>query len=194
MVEFAIILPVFMLMLLFAVDFGRVFFTTIQLSNAVREAANYGATNPIDAQGMLARANRERNAQSQGGQQDTLVYPTNISTSCAQPNGATLACTQSPGGAGAGNTLTVTLNAPFSFYTPFINGFFGGGLQLRSAATVAVLNSAAGPGSTPPSGCAAPTLAKFTVTTSNLTVTLDPAGSTPESRTVRHLGLQLRLR
>ena len=80
MVEFAIILPVFLLLLLMAIDFGRVFFSTIQLSNAVREAADYGANNPVDVQGMLARANRRRGAQSQGGQQDALVFPTNIST------------------------------------------------------------------------------------------------------------------
>src|SRR4051794_18751060 len=47
-VEFALILPAFLLLMLIAVDFGRIFFTSIQLNNAVREAANYGATKPTD--------------------------------------------------------------------------------------------------------------------------------------------------
>ncbi|HET7828162.1 MAG TPA: PKD domain-containing protein [Candidatus Limnocylindrales bacterium] len=180
LVEFALVLPVFLLLLLIGVDFGRVFFSTIQLGNAVREAANYGATNPIDTVGMLARANRERNVQGQGGELATLTGA-NLATACAAPNGTTMACALSPGGGGAGNTLTVTLNSPFSFLTPFINGFFGGSLTLRSSATVAVLNSAAGPGSGSPSGCTAPTLSTFVVTSNGLTVTLDPAGSAPEA-------------
>lgn len=180
-VEFALVLPVFLLLLLIAVDFGRVFFTHVQLDNAVREAANYGATNPVDPVGMLARANAERNAQSQGGQQDVLTYPSNITTRCSTPAGVAIACDQSPGGAGAGNTLTVTLQAPFSFFTPFISGFFGGSLQISSSATVAVLNSAASTGGTNPSGCAAPTVATFTAFPNNLTVTLDPTGSAPDS-------------
>ncbi len=158
LVEFALVLPVFMLLLLIAVDFGRIFFTNVQLNNAVREAANYGATNPLDTAGMLARANSERNSQSQGGQQDVLTYPANLSTECAAPDGTTIACAASPGGTGAGNTLTVTLTVPFHFFTPFIEGFFNNDLHISTASTVAVLNSAADPGGTNPSGCNGPTV------------------------------------
>ena len=142
-----------MLLLLIAVDFGRVFFTNVQLNNAVREAANYGATNPLDTTGMLARANAERNSQSQGGQQDVLTYPANLATQCATPADVTIPCAESPGGGGAGNTLTVTLTVPFQFFTPLIGGFFNNDLHVSAASTVAVLNSAADPGGTNPSGC-----------------------------------------
>jgi Flp pilus assembly protein TadG len=178
-VEFAIILPVFMALLLIAIDFGRIFYTTIQLSNAVREAASYGATQPTDPLGMISRANRERSSQGQAGQQMTLTSA-NISTRCATPADVTIACSQSPGGAGAGNTLTVTITAPFGFLTPFINNFFGGSLDVSSSATVAVLNSAAG-GGTNPSNCAAPTVAALAVFASGLTITVDPTGSLPDS-------------
>ena len=182
MVEFALILPVFMLFLLIAVDFGRLFFTNIQLSNAVREAASYGAMHPDAASkpAMLARANLERNSQSQAGQQDVLTLA-NLETRCATPADVTIACEQAPGAGGAGNTLTVTLTAPFNFFTPFINNFFGNNLNISTSATVAVLNSAAGPGSGNPSSCAAPTVATFTVFINGLTVTLDPTGSLPEA-------------
>ena len=168
-----------MFLLLIAVDFGRVFFTTIQLSNAVREAAVYGATQPTDPAGMLVRANRERNAQYQTGQQSTLTNA-NIAVLCQTPADVTIPCDQSPGGAGAGNTVTVTLTAPFTFFTPLINGFFGNNLNVSSAATVAVLNTAAGGGDNP-DGCNPPTVSNLTVFISNLTVTLDPSGSLPES-------------
>ena len=160
-----LVVPVLLLILLIAIDFGRVYFTNIQLSNAVREAANYGATNPVDPQGMLARANLERNSQSQGGQQDVLTYPANLSTRCATPANVTIACASSPGAGGAGNTLTVTLTTPFQFFTPVIGNFFGN-FKVSTSATVAVLNSVASTGGSNPSGCLAPTLATFTVTPS----------------------------
>ena len=46
MVEFAIILPLLALLLMMAIDFGRVFFGWVGLQNAVRIGANFGATHP----------------------------------------------------------------------------------------------------------------------------------------------------
>jgi len=46
LVEFAISLPVVLLMILFGIDFGRVFLGWVTLGNAVREAANFAALNP----------------------------------------------------------------------------------------------------------------------------------------------------
>ena len=46
MVEFALILPVLVVLLVLAVDFGRVFFQWVGVSNASRIAANYAARNP----------------------------------------------------------------------------------------------------------------------------------------------------
>src|SRR3954454_11321063 len=46
LVEFAISAPVVLLMVLFGIDFGRVFLGWVALTNAVREAANFAALNP----------------------------------------------------------------------------------------------------------------------------------------------------
>ena len=43
LVEFALIVPVLMLMLLLALDFGRVFFGWVGLTNASRIGASYAA-------------------------------------------------------------------------------------------------------------------------------------------------------
>src|SRR4051794_20843856 len=169
-----------LLLTLVAVDFGRVYFTTIQLANAVREAAKYGSSNPSDPTGMLAKANAERNGQSQAGQVNTLSS-SNMSTACKTSTGTSMSCADAKGGSGAGNTLTVSIDAPFSFITPFVDALFSGGLTLDSSATVAVLGLAADPNGTNPDGCSAPNTPSLTVTSSGLTVTLDPVGSLPDS-------------
>jgi Flp pilus assembly protein TadG len=46
MVEFALVLPILLMLLVLAVDFGRVFFQWVGVSNASRIAANYAARNP----------------------------------------------------------------------------------------------------------------------------------------------------
>src|SRR5919106_1974327 len=46
LVEFALILPILILLVVLAIDFGRVFFTSVSLNNASRVAANYAAANP----------------------------------------------------------------------------------------------------------------------------------------------------
>jgi Flp pilus assembly protein TadG len=63
LVEFALVLPVLLLLILGAVDFGRLFSTKISLTNAAREGANYLARNPGDAKigftGTVATAKNE---------------------------------------------------------------------------------------------------------------------------------------
>jgi len=49
LIEFAITLPLLLLLVLGAMDFGRMFYTKIVLTNAAREGANYLAYSPEDA-------------------------------------------------------------------------------------------------------------------------------------------------
>lgn len=46
LVEFAILAPILLLLILGAMDFGRMFYTKIVLTNAAREGANFLALNP----------------------------------------------------------------------------------------------------------------------------------------------------
>src|SRR6185503_19737284 len=46
LVEFALTMPMALLMVLFGLDFGRVFLGWVALNQAAREAANYAAMNP----------------------------------------------------------------------------------------------------------------------------------------------------
>ena len=59
MVEFALIVPLFMLLLLAAVDFGRLFFSYVQINNAAREAAAYAARRRPTTRAYVAKARLE---------------------------------------------------------------------------------------------------------------------------------------
>jgi len=59
LVEFALIIPVLSLLLLGAIDFGRAYYLGIEVSNAARAGAQYGAGNPTDTAGMQTAANKD---------------------------------------------------------------------------------------------------------------------------------------
>lgn len=48
-IEFAVVLPMLMLMLLGGADFGRCFHSAMAITNAARAGAEYGAMHPFDA-------------------------------------------------------------------------------------------------------------------------------------------------
>ena len=147
-VEFALILPVFMLLLLLAVDFGRLFFTYIQLNNTAREGAAYAAFNPTTSNGTLTTiALREANVQAQRGEGAVTA-----TAECVDSSGTALACSSALGGSGAGNRVTVTVGETFTFLTPLIGNVWPGGLRVGASATAAVVAWAAG-GGTPPATC-----------------------------------------
>ena len=56
LVELAITLPFFALMLLGAVDFGRAYYMAIEVAGAAQAAAVYGSQNPTDTAGMKTAA------------------------------------------------------------------------------------------------------------------------------------------
>jgi Flp pilus assembly protein TadG len=52
LVEMAVVLPLFMLLLFGAIDFGRAYYMTIELAGAAHAAVVYGSQNPTDTTGM----------------------------------------------------------------------------------------------------------------------------------------------
>jgi len=86
-VEFALLLPVLMLILFGVVDLGRVFFAAITIANAARAGVRYATQHPSDPNGAIAVANAE--AQGQG---IVLTDPTvsSVTVSCPQGCGSNL--------------------------------------------------------------------------------------------------------
>ena len=121
MVELALVLPVLMLIMVIAIDFGRLFSTYIGIHNAAREGAAYGATHPTDNAGITTRARNEL-----GG--DAAL---NVSKTCASSCTSTLS--------GVGNRITVSVTRQFVFITPLAGSLFGGNLTLEARATAPIL-------------------------------------------------------
>jgi Flp pilus assembly protein TadG len=168
--------PIMLLLLLMAVDFGRLFLSYIQITNAAREGAAYASQQPTNDVKITEYVAAETNSQGQAGES----APT-VTVSCADTTGMTMACSSAPGGAGRGNTVTVAVNEGFSFLTPLINSAFGGSLAMKTSATAVVLNTVPGTGGTPPAPCTGPTAEFSVVVTSGMTVLADPSASRPNS-------------
>lgn len=77
LVEFAILLPLLLLLVFGAVDLGRLFHAYITISNAAREGARYGIIYPEDTAGILTITRRE--AQASGLDLDPTVSAVIIS-------------------------------------------------------------------------------------------------------------------
>ena len=177
LVEMAMILPLFVLLLLITIDFGRVYFSFIQINNAAREGANYAAVDPGNTPLIQTAANQETDAQRQNG--ETALQLVIV---CKDPAGTVIACSTAKNlGSGPGNTVTVTVNEPFSFLTPFMNNFWGNSFTMSTSATSTVFGFvASGPGS-PPGACPAPVANFVVVSDQTLKIYANPGSSTPVS-------------
>jgi PKD repeat protein len=177
LVEFALVIPVMLLMLAIAIDFGRLFFSYIEITNAAREGAAFGLHQPSNLTQIQATAAQETSTQSQGGE-----HAITVSTTCKDSGGTTLAsCTLAEGGAGgAGNTITVNVDEQFTFFTPLI-GAIVPNLHLTTGATAVVTDYASSSGPVQPGACSAPVPSFVVSVTSSLSVHTDPTASRPNS-------------
>jgi Flp pilus assembly protein TadG len=147
LVEFALVAPVMLLLLLVAVDFGRVFFSYIAVNNAAREGALYAAEHakdtPFDAAtynaDTIAAALREANVQTQGGEGAiTVTNPTCADASSGAPVSCQAAATVTTG---IGSHVTVTATQPFDMLTPIIGDILGSTITISASASAPVLNA-----------------------------------------------------
>src|SRR5450830_1136668 len=75
LVEMAIILPILLLLILGAMDFGRMFITKIVLTNAAREGANYLAYYPEDKSANYAETYKAISAEIFDPESEEVVDP-----------------------------------------------------------------------------------------------------------------------
>jgi Flp pilus assembly protein TadG len=125
LVEFAISLPVVLLMVLFGVDFGRVFLGWLTLTNAAREGANFAALNPSAWQGTV-------NATVQT-EYRRLITSESSGINCVLP--ATLPDPTFPSGDDIGSPAVVSITCQFSLITPLIGGIIGNPLSVSASAS-----------------------------------------------------------
>jgi len=120
LVEFALLLPILLLLVLGAMDFGRMFSTKITLTNAAREGANYLARHPDEYP-------------------NTTNTAAVIATEASSLTGYTLAIACS-GGCNTGDTATVTLTQGVDLITGgFLQTFGVGSGPLQLSSTVEMM-------------------------------------------------------
>lgn len=130
-VELAIVLPLFLLLLFGILDFSRLFFTEITLQRAMREGGRFGVTgrqlpdpgNPGSLQSRLASIKQIIVDAAVGVQVD----PASIVISSV--NGG-----QDNAG-GPGDTFTISLTYHFVFATPLIGRYFNSGSHTFTASS-----------------------------------------------------------
>lgn len=138
LVEFAISAPVVLLMVLFGVDFGRVFLGWVSLNNAVRVAANFAAINPTawTAPGNPAVVT----------EYERLITAEATGINCTLPG--TLPDPSFPNGTDVGSPAVVAITCQFSLITPLISGILGSAIDVSASSSFPVRSGAiAGTGS-----------------------------------------------
>jgi hypothetical protein len=112
LVEFAMVMPVFMLLLFGLLDFGRVVFAQNTVSQAAREASRYASLEPSTSKYAAIR-------------QAAIRMAPGLGLSDADVTGAGCADCFYPDGTQAGGRAVVTVRARIDLLTPIISQLLG---------------------------------------------------------------------
>lgn len=122
LVEFALVLPILLLILMIALDFGRGFFAWVGVTNASRAGAAYAASHPTAGWSGTPNANI---AATYRTQITTDLLPTN----CALPTPVPLPVLS---GVNLGDSVAVTLTCEFSPLTPIVSTVLGAKIPITA--------------------------------------------------------------
>lgn len=109
MVEFALVLPIFLLILCGIIDFGWLFYNQLSLNNACREGARYAVVNTAE------------NADTQA----IINHIENATTTVFAKDGVDIRVSYSSPGDPTSGDITVSLEADISFFTPVLSTVLG---------------------------------------------------------------------
>lgn len=124
LVEVAISLSIFLLLILGTIDFGYLFSTKVTLQNAVRQAGRYAITGQCitGADGSTCAQSRYNSiVQTLENNSLGLLSSSNIAITCTDEGGG---CPNQAGG--PGDIVHITVNYPYKFMTGPIGAFFPG--------------------------------------------------------------------
>ncbi len=114
MVEFALILPVLILLVAGIFDLGRAFYATITITNAAREGARYGTLNPDYGQGICNATTAEV------GFLGMTVSPNDVTVSCIN----TVNCLNAVSWAGCADMDPLRVTVNYKYDDMILLGFF----------------------------------------------------------------------
>lgn len=126
LVEFALILPILTLLMVMALDFGRVFFGWVALNNAARIGADFAAGHADAWDGVPDTEQAEEQARYQ-----ELILNDLQALNCTLPAPDPV---EDPvfSGFEDGDPVEVTLKCEFGLMTPLAEGIFGGPVPLTA--------------------------------------------------------------
>jgi hypothetical protein len=145
LVELALIMPVFLILIATAIDLGRLFSAYIAIVNATKEGALYGATNPLcdthlacaDPLNVVWRVRNETgNLRGADGAQLTPTI------ACVTTNNTKLASLRD---CRDGDTYQVSVSYDFRLITPILGSLLERRLTLHASADATILNQAFDP-------------------------------------------------
>ncbi len=119
LVEFALILPVFLVILSVALDLGRLAYARVTIANVAREASFQAAQTPTSYQAGQPCATDTNMVICRG------ILESKGSVVTVNPSDITMTCTPDCTGT-MGNTVTVKATGQFNLLTPVMAVFFGG--------------------------------------------------------------------
>lgn len=125
MVEFALVLPLFLLVIFAVLDLGRAIYDYSTITNAAREAARFGIIAPSPTASVQAKV--QQFAGPLG------IATADITVSCLTADGTNLCAN-----AQAGDEITVAVTYPYTPLVQAITTFTGPTLTLATSATMVV--------------------------------------------------------
>jgi Flp pilus assembly protein TadG len=134
LVEFALVVPVLILLLVGILDTGRAINAYVTISNASREGAHYAALNPTAAPSAVRSSAVLPHAQQldAAGIAVSVTYNNNVTASACPAATTTPPPVSSPP---ATIPVRVDVTYPWSAATFFIGQFFGGGSRTFCASS-----------------------------------------------------------
>lgn len=124
-VELAIVLPLFMILLVLAVDLGRAFYASIEVASAAHAGAIYGLANPYDTSGMIAAA--KSGASNLVNVNATATY----GCECSDGTSASSQCATIPATCGYNYVTYVDVVASANYSTVFGNSGYLSPMTIR---------------------------------------------------------------
>lgn len=113
LVELALVLPLLMLLLLGAADFGRAYYLAMEIAGAAQAGAEYGAQNPTDVAGISAAASYD----APNVPNLSVTTPT-YGCECANGSGFSANCSSRPSCPSSNIVYRVTVKVSAT-YTPW---------------------------------------------------------------------------
>ena len=137
-VELSVVLPMLVIVMVGTIDMARVFYTAMELTNAARAGAQFGAANPANSSNIPQMGTIATSAVN-------ISFNTPVASSpvceCAADDGSSFAatsCTSTtcPGGQHRVITVSVTTSTTFNLIMPSVLPF--GSIPLSRTATLRV--------------------------------------------------------